>query len=93
MRATRLQFRLWVPVENHTSESKMKKEIDMICVSDIEGFDRKVYEASKVKLTEHLAKFGWKFGDCVVEEDDKVWSCKPAAIWFLTPDFVCHTED
>lgn len=71
----------------------MKKEIEMICVSDIEGFDRAVYEASKVELTKHLEKFGWKFGDCVIEEDDKVWSCKPAAIWFLTPDFVCHTED
>ncbi len=71
----------------------MKKEIEMICVSDIEGFDREVYEASKVELTKHLERFGWKFGDCVVEEDDKVWSCKPAAIWFLTPDFVCHTED
>lgn len=79
--------------QNNTVGLNMKKEIEMICVSDLEGFDRDVYEASKKTLTAHLEKFGWKFGDCVVEEDDKVWSCKPAAIWFLTPDLVCHTED
>ena len=71
----------------------MKKEIEMVCVSDIEGFDRDVYEKSKKSLTAHLEKFGWTFGDCVVEEGDKVWSCKPAAIWFMTPDITCHTED
>ncbi|HID02187.1 MAG TPA: hypothetical protein EYP18_03095 [Desulfobacterales bacterium] len=71
----------------------MKKEIEMICVSDLEGFDREVYESSKEQLTRHLKKFGWKFGDCVVEEDNKVWSCKPAAIWFLTPDLVDDTDD
>lgn len=71
----------------------MKKEIEMICVSDLEGFDREVYEASKTQLTKHLAKFGWEFGDCVVEKGDKVWSCKPAAIWFLTPDLINDTDD
>jgi len=67
----------------------MKKTIEMICVSKIEGFDREVYEASKVQLTKHLARFGWSFGDCVTEDEDgEIWSCKPAAIWFLTPDLV-----
>ncbi len=71
----------------------MKKEIEMVCVSDLEGFDHVVYEKSKKSLTEHLKKFGWSFGDCVVEKDGKVWSCKPAAVWFMTPDMTCHTED
>ena len=65
----------------------MKKNIEMVCVSDMAGFDRQLYEKSKKNLTSHLARFGWKFADCVVEEGDKVWSCKPAAIWFLTPNF------
>ena len=65
----------------------MKKNIEMICVSDMAGFDRQLYEKSKMKLSKHLEKFGWKFGDCVFEEGEKVWSCKPAAIWFLIPDF------
>jgi len=64
----------------------MKKQVEMICVSDMEGFDREVYLAAKEKLSRHLARFGWKFEDCVHEEGDKVWSCKPAAIWFLMPD-------
>ena len=64
----------------------MKKQIEMICVSDMEGFDRVLYEKAKGKLSKHLSKFGWKFEDCVMEEGDKVWSCKPAAIWFLTPE-------
>ena len=71
----------------------MKKEIEMICVSDIEGFDRELYEASKKQLTKHLKNFGWEFGDCVIEKDGKVWSCKPAAIWFLTPDIINDTDD
>ncbi|WP_457573537.1 hypothetical protein [Desulfolithobacter sp.] len=65
----------------------MKKHVEMICVSDMEGFDRELYEKSKKKLAKHLARFGWKLEDCVHEEGDKVYSCKPAAIWFLTPDF------
>ena len=64
----------------------MKKQVEMICVSDMEGFDRELYEKTKEKLSVHLSKFGWNFEDCVVEEGDKVWSCKPAAIWFLTPN-------
>jgi hypothetical protein len=39
---------------------------------DLEGFDREMYEASNVQLTRHLAKLGWEFGDCVVEEDNNV---------------------
>ncbi|MEN8190011.1 MAG: hypothetical protein ABFS19_09215 [Thermodesulfobacteriota bacterium] len=64
----------------------MKKEIEIICVSDMEGFDQEVYEQSKDKLAKHLSKFGWKLSDCVFEEGGKVYSCKPAAIWFLTPN-------
>ena len=63
----------------------MKKEMEMVCVSDIEGFDRELYEKTSEKLAEHLGKFGWTMEDCVFEEDGKVWCCKPAAIWFLTP--------
>jgi len=58
----------------------MKKQVEMICVSDMEGFDRELYEKTKKKLSAHLSKFGWTFEDCVVEEGGKVWSCKPAAI-------------
>jgi hypothetical protein len=64
----------------------MKKQIELICVSDMKGFDRELYEKSKKSLTKHLKKFGWEFSDCVIEEGDKVWSCKPAAMWFLIPD-------
>ena len=71
----------------------MKKQVEMICVSDMEGFDQEVYRAAKEKLSRHLARFGWKFEDCVVEEGDKVWSCKPAAIWFLTPNPDPNTWD
>lgn len=64
--------------------------MEMVCVSDMPGFNRELYEKSKEKLSRHLEKFGWKFEDCVFEEDGKVWSCKPAAIWFLTPDLEFH---
>lgn len=65
----------------------MKKQIELICVSDMEGFDRDLYVKTKKSLTKHLERFGWKFSDCVIEEGDKVWSCKPAAMWFLTSAF------
>ena len=51
----------------------------------MEGFDRKLYESAKEKLAKHLSRFGWKLEDCVFEEDGKIYCCKPAAIWFLTP--------
>lgn len=54
---------------------------------------RNGYEASKKQLTKHMAKFGESFSDCVVEEWHKIWSCKPVAISFMTPDLTCHTED
>jgi len=63
----------------------MDKKVEMVCVSDIEGFDRELYEKTSKSLAKHLGKFGWKLEDCVFEEGDKVWCCKPAAIWFLTP--------
>lgn len=59
--------------------------MEMVCVSKIEGFDRELYEKTSETLAKHLGKFGWGLEDCVVEEGDKVWCCKPAAIWFLTP--------
>ena len=65
----------------------MKKQVEMICVSDMEGFDRDLYEKSKRSLTKYLQKFGWEFGDCVIEEGDKIWSCKVAAMWFVIPKF------
>jgi hypothetical protein len=64
----------------------MKKMMEMVCVSEMEGFNRQLYESSRQKLSKHLEKFGWTFDDCVFEEDDMVWSCKPAAIWFLIPN-------
>ncbi|MEN8198877.1 MAG: hypothetical protein ABFR63_02275 [Thermodesulfobacteriota bacterium] len=60
----------------------MKKEMEMICVSDLEGFDREVYEASKKQLSKHMKKLGWDYGECVIEENDKVWSCTPAVLLF-----------
>ena len=63
-------------------KDKMKKEMEMICVSDLEGFNREKYEKSKKQLTKHMEKFGWDFGECVIEENNKVWSCTPAVLWF-----------
>lgn len=68
----------------------MEKKIEMVCVSDMEGFDQELYESQKAKLSKHLARFGWTYGECVFEEDGKVYCCKPAACWFLIPDI---TED
>jgi len=64
----------------------VKKEVEMICVSDMEGFSWDLYEKSKKRLAGYLQKFGWELGDCIREEDGKVYSCKAAAIWFLHPD-------
>ena len=68
----------------------MKKEVEMVCVSDMEGFSRKLYEASRAKLSEFLKKYDWEYGDCVFEEGGKVWCCKAAAIWFLTQEETVH---
>ncbi|MFZ5765250.1 MAG: hypothetical protein ACOY4H_06590 [Thermodesulfobacteriota bacterium] len=70
-----------------------KKEVEMICVSDLEGFDRELYESSKNKLKKHLSRFGWELKDCLLEEGDKVWACKAAAIWFLTPNIDANDWD
>ena len=64
----------------------MEKQKELVCVSDMEDFDRDLYEKSKETLSRHLSKFGWSFEDCVFEEGDKVYCCKPAAIWFLVPN-------
>ena len=71
----------------------MKKKVEMICVSDMDGFSRKLYETSKTKIAEFLKKYDWEYGDCVLEENDKVWCCKAAAIWFLTQEETLHDED
>jgi len=55
----------------------MDKKIEMVCVSDIEGFDRELYEKTIKKLAKHLGKFGWKLEDCVFGKDGKVWSHVP----------------
>ena len=64
----------------------MEKTIEMICVSDMEGFSRELYEKSKKKLEAFLDRFGWTYGDCILEKEGKVWCCKAAAIWFLIPE-------
>ncbi len=64
----------------------MEKKVEMVCVSEMEGFSWDLYEKSKKKLETFLARFGWKYGDCILEENGKVWCCKAAAIWFLTPE-------
>ncbi|MBC8209228.1 MAG: hypothetical protein H8E79_08700 [Desulfobulbaceae bacterium] len=71
----------------------MKKEVEMICVSDLEGFSQEKYEAAKKTIGEFLKKYGWEYGDCVIEEKGKVWCCKAAAIWFMIQDETLHDED
>lgn len=40
-------------IANRAGKMK-KKEVEMICVSDLEGFDRERYESSKNKLKKNI---------------------------------------